>query len=201
MGIPGQALRGFVGQGLDGARRAVSPRVWVYPAASDASTSHTFTAVELGWYRFVAWGPGGGIASSPGGGGALAVVERPLMGGQTVALTVGGSHNGIGSLADTTLTFPNGEIITAGRGGNAGAGGVATINAGLGDIGVSGTAAAGTIGGDAGSSGTYLGGKGSASNSSGGSTPGGGSGTNSVGPSSAKGGEGLIVVTQVRLRP
>jgi len=72
----GQKLRGFVGQGMSGLRKAKSPLSYVYSPGS-----YTLNITKPGWYRFVLWGPGGRIAFLALGSGcrlllALATMRR-----------------------------------------------------------------------------------------------------------------------------
>lgn len=132
MGIPGQKLRGFVGQGMDGRRKRPAVYVYSYPAGS-----HSWTCPETGVWRFVLWGAGAGAdQSAPYGGasGAFYLAERNVVKGQVVALVVGaGVEPDLPTGTDggpSSATFPNGEVITVGGGiGNgANTGGAVTAN-------------------------------------------------------------------------
>lgn len=195
-----QKLRGFTGQGMNGARKAYIPLSYSYPAGSA-----TFAPTKSGWYRFVLFGAGGGAdnGTSSGASGALVIAERVLAVGQSVTVSVGaGGATSGGSGGDTTLTFPWGEVLTAG-GGQGATAGVATANTYVGDTAVNGTdgttSASSSAGADAPASGGYTGGSGatSASVETGGS-PGGGGCTNAA--SGTRGGDGALFIHQTRLR-
>jgi hypothetical protein len=180
----GQKLRGFVGQGMNGLRKAKSPLSYVYPPGS-----YTLTVTKPGWYRFVLWGSGGYASAAISSGGALVIADRRLGAGQAVSIVVGsGEVAGVNSV----ITFPDGSSVTAARGaeGATAAGGVATGNTQLGDTLVNGGAAGGGVPGVAASSGTYRG----------------GTSVNSLSPGNGAsptrpGGDGLCIVHQTRLRP
>jgi hypothetical protein len=179
----GQKLRGFVGQGMSGLRKAKSPLSYVYSPGS-----YTFRPTKPGWYRFVVWGAGGaGNATGAASGGGLVIADRVLSVGQSAAIVVAATGG-----AQSSVTFPDGSIITATSGvdGLASPGGVGSGNAQLGDITASGGASTifGTAGAGA-SSGVYVGGSG------GGTGPGAGIAGTSFS------GSGLCIVHQTRLRP
>ena len=201
-----QKLRGLVGQAMSGERKALTPVVFVYPAGS-----FTFTAPKSGKYRIVVRGGGGGGgaggAGVGGASGALVIGDRFLSKGQTVALAIASAPPINTDAANTTATFPDGSIMTAGGGGEgftpnpAGVaastngldtllnGSLATV-AGLGNNG--GTSSAGLGGGAPGKDG-YRGGN--AVNALG-SPPGvGGKASN------GNGGSGEIIIHQISLRP
>jgi hypothetical protein len=138
--------------------------------------THNFVVPVSGPWRFAVWGGGAG-AWNPGlyagGSGALYSAKRFLERGQIVALVVG--HGGFKGQngANSTATFPNGEVITAaGALGNTGAVAptanrpedivFAGSNGGSGGTGASGVAGLGDAGGagGAGASGTMDGGGG-----------------------------------------
>lgn len=152
----GQPLRGFVGQSMSGSKDPITPESRAYPVGS-----HTFTVPKSGIYRFVLWGAGGGGADAKGGGsGAFILAERPLAAGQSVAISVGApsltaSSDG-GNGGSTTVTLPNGDVLSAGGGAGAtsggGAGGTASgFRTNLGDVAYDGSAGGGV--GSAGSAG------------------------------------------------
>lgn len=193
MSIPGQPLRGLVGQSMSGQRPALTPYVRVFPAGTTV-----FTVTTPGWYRIIVWGSGGrGLGGAAGSGGGLYVAERYLAYGQTVTFVVG--HCGaLGQ--DTTVTLPSGEVITAGAGGSDGSttpgAGSSTLPA-PGDISATGAARVGAAGGAAASSGTYVGGAGGPTNIDTGFAPGGGGGGGGANP--ITGGDGVGFLVQIRL--
>lgn len=221
----GQKLRGFVGQGMNGARRSRTPVFRSYPPGS-----YTLTITVSGWYRFVLWGGGASAQNTDGsgGGGAFIRAERALAQGQRVTIICGAptavpafSATGIDGNA-SSVTFPTGEVITAGGGQTTAsrAGGVATASAldttysgGAGVTSGAGNAGAGPGGGAGGAAGGFVGGGGAGGSlehpggdgATGGSTntagesPGGGGGGNAG--TGAAGGGGLVLVYQVRLKP
>ena len=180
----GQKLRGLVGQGMSGERKAVSPLSYVYSPGS-----YTLTVTKPGWHRFVLWGPGGTTTAAVSSGGALVIADRVLSVGQRVAIVVGLSGS------NSTVTLPTGEVLTAASGaeGTSTAGGVATGNRQLGDILVNGSASTLSPGAAA-SYGSYIGGVAGTK----GRSPGGGG---ESGLSGFGGGDGLCIVHQTRLRP
>lgn len=203
----GQKLRGFVGQGMSGQRKALTPVVYVYPPRSV-----TFTVPVTGKYRFAVRGGGGGGGSGgaglAGASGALVIGDRYLNKGQTVALVVGAvaAFNADGNAS--TATFPDGSVMTAGGGGEgftpnpAGVaastsnldtllnGSLATV-AGLGNAG--GTSGALTGGGAPGKDG-FIG----TNATSGGLAQGPGAGGK---PTNGNGGPGEVIIMQISLRP
>ena len=184
----GQKLRGFVGQGVGGGKKLVTPLSYAYGPGS-----YVLTPIRSGWYRFVLWGAGGTTnGGNVASGGALVVADRYLPTGGSVAIVVGQCT--LTSTSDSTLTLPTGELIVAGAGqtGIAALGGIAVGNAAAGDILVNAPAAPGTgVPGSAASFGRYIGGIGATSK---GDSPGAGSATNLLG------GSGLVLVHQVRSR-
>lgn len=167
----GQRLRGFVGQGMNGARKAITPEVFVFPPGSTL-----FTPARSGKYRLILWGAGGGGgfggANVGGSSGALVIAERVLIKGQpiTLSIAVGGVTGADG--AASTVTFRPGDVITAGGGGEGqtpNAAGVASstnnldilINGSLAGVaglgGSGGTSAGGFAGGGAPGRGNYRG--------------------------------------------
>lgn len=114
--------------------------------------TYTFTAPRAGYHKFVLWGPAGascvGTLAVPGGSGAYVEYSRFMGAGETVSVVVGLSGS------NTTLTFANGKVVTAGTGGDnsggtPGTGGVASG----GDVNLNGTA--GNAGSGAGSGGGF----------------------------------------------
>lgn len=121
--------------------RSVSPISAAYTPGT-----YTFTARAGGFYRFVLRGHGGAGGpsnSNAGGSGAYVEAIRLLGAGQTAAIVVApGSSTGSAGSTDTTVTLPNGEVLSAGGGfaqANSGTGGVPVGKASLGDILISGS--------------------------------------------------------------
>ncbi len=194
----GQRLRGLVGQGMSGVRRSRSP-----VSRSYSPGSYTFTAPTGGWFRFVAFGGGAGASngSYSGASGALVIAQRPLAGGQRVSITVGGGGAiGGGNGGNTTITMPDGEVITA-QGGQGSTGGVGTAKTNLGDVivnGINGTVTGSMVAGaNAPSTTEYIGGSGVALLP--GTAPAAGGATDSsIGQ---RGASGSLQIIQVRLKP
>lgn len=137
--------------------------------------SATWTCPETGSYRFIVnGGGGGGDGTNGGGGGSQSIKVRRVNAGETVAVSVAATVSNQSNGANTTATFADGSVVTAG-GGVSGASTAAGGTAAGGDINTSGSAGSGATGGAGGSSGLYgLGG--------GPGGPGGGTGsTSSVG--------------------
>lgn len=207
--MPG--IRGFVAQGLDGQKKALTAAVRSYPPGS-----YTFVASASGVYRIAMWGAGdhGGGAS-----GAFVQAERPLAQGQRVAVVVANSDSSPPPL-NTTVTLPNGEVLTAGSASGTSTGGTATAT-GRGDIAINGSKGndgtaqlpgGGDNGGAAGTNagpfvggagapgyGGYRGGNGGNAVGSGtvpaGGSPGGGGAT-----PTGVGGGGLVIISRVKMR-
>jgi hypothetical protein len=141
------SIRGFKGQNMRG-RLPVSVVCANFPPGS-----YTFTAAKGGKYKFIAWGAGGGAGTAGagtdtgGGSGGYAEITMFLATGQSVAVVVG-----VGGLfasgGNTTLTFPNGKVVTCtgGAAGAASSGGTAGTATG-GDVNLAGSA--GVTGGTA----------------------------------------------------
>ena len=202
-----QKLRGFVGQGMSGGRKSVTPYVYSYPPGS-----YTFTVPKNGWYRFFVLGSGGSglVAGTAGGSGALVVGERALTKGQAVAVVVGAGETPNNNGNQTTVTFPDGSVMTAGGGvaGNTGgAGGAASSTSNL-DRPYNGSAAGSAGGGtNGGASGAGLGGgspgyEGFRGGNGGTATllaqRGGGGFTTTA---FATSGDGEVLIHQIRIRP
>lgn len=224
MSIPGQKLRGFVAQGMDGRRKRPAVYAYSYPAGS-----YTWTCPETGTWRLVLWGAGAGADQATGTGGASGafyLAERSIVKGQTVALVIGaasepGPASGTDG-GDTTATLPGGEVLTAGGGRGAGVNtggavtanrntdivyagtaGVTTATAGANGNGTNpgtGGAASGTIrpGSGAPGYGPYRGGNGANGTATrNGFTPGGGGTTTSTDGSA--GGDGFVLIHLARV--
>lgn len=174
--------------------------------------SYTWTAPDSGYYRIAQWGTGN-YGSAPNGGpsGAHAQTVVPITGGQAVAIAV--SSGNMASPGDTTVTLPDGRVVTTTSASTTvpgtATGGDINLNGSAGGVGVSGAGTAGlgtaggvggpgdatTMGGGAGAPGYgyYPGGNG-ADGSTGfpGQTPGAG------GRSGASlGGHGLVIIERV----
>jgi len=218
--MAGQPLRGLVGQSMSGQKKRIDVPAYSYPPGT-----YTFTAPASGWWRVVAWGAGGkGGGTGGGGGGAFIQADRVLRAGQTVSITVG--PGGFAS-ANTTVTLPGGEVLTAGCGASnavSAAGGVATTSS-PDDIKLSGGAAGavdgngsagqgtnpggggtgvgggGAGGGGAAGQGNYRGGNGSgpfgAGTAGSANSPGGGAGG---GAGSCVGGDGQVIIHRIRVK-
>lgn len=167
--MPG--IRGFVAQGLDGQKKPRTPAVAIY-----APGTFTFRVAAPGVYRIAVRGHGGAAGpaagSQAGGSGSLLIADRPLGAGQTLAIYVPFAPMLASAVPLwTTVTLPDGEVLSAGGGyGAAGGaptakGGVATGNLARGDIVLAGTdGVAGTGAGNPGNG--DQGGAGGASNGS-----------------------------------
>lgn len=182
----GQRLRGFVGQGMNG-RRARVPSAGAMPVFATSGTgeitirSHCVALIYM-------WGAGasgcddvGLNNTGAGGGGGAALFARVFLNlGQKLSYSVGAGGAGVTGSAttgsdggDSTVTLPDGRVLTAGggkagtRGSTGGLGGVATG----GDInrrgGKGGDGVPGTVNGVAGE-GTGAGAGGAGSGSAGG---------------------------------
>jgi hypothetical protein len=111
-------------------RRQPVPYEASYPAGV-----HNWVSPASAYYRFVLWG-GGGVDGTNGGSGALAIAVRRVARGQIVALNVA---DGGAPSDDTTATFPDGRVITAGSAVNT----VAGVASG-GDVNINGVAGGGS---------------------------------------------------------
>lgn len=157
---------------------AIRGLVHTFPAAASA---HTFPITATGRWRFVLWGGGGGGKNSGtwgGGSGAFYLAERRLIAGQVVTISTGnGGPESGGNGGDTTVTLPDGEVLTAGgaQSSVSEAGGAVTANRNT-DIVFPGSS--GGLGTNAGANG--LGGSGGAGGSGG--IGGGGAGAPGFGP-------------------
>lgn len=166
---------------------------------------YTFTPPQAGLWKFVLWGAGGGCfngtSGQAAGSGAYCETNRRLDPAQNVTIIVGaGSTNSGGA---TTVTFPDGTVVSAGGGVTGNSTGVGGVASG-GDVNLAGSAAGQAGGGTGGgtSAGTtsgggapanlpYRGGSGGAANASG-QSPGGGAGA--AGPGlQPSGGSGLAM--------
>lgn len=211
-------LKGFAAPNMAGRKQVVNSLVYNFPGGQQ-----TFVVPKTGWWKVVMWGAGGlggstGSGNSTGGGsGAYIEAIRHLSARQSVKLDIGSTSG-----ASTRVTFPSGEVLTAGGGlsGSTGAsGGLASANTAVGDIAINGSAGgsnadgaggAGTGGaaGGSGGSGTFGGGAGAPANApfaggagggsvnSAGQCPGGGGGSTTG--SSTVFGSGFVLVCRLR---
>ena len=145
-------------------QNAAQQQPYSFPASASA---YTFTVPRTGKWKFVAWGPGGnGGLGSSGASGAYVEVTRQLQRNATVTITVGRV-----AVSDTTIVFPNGYTVTAGRATTSTAGtatnGDVNLNGSAGGLtgAVNGTAGSGTGGGAGGATnGGLAGGSGAPAN-------------------------------------
>jgi len=133
-------LRGFVAQAMAARKKQIFQEPQEFPNAG----SFSFSPPRPGRWKFVGWGPGGdgNNGATAGASGAYIEVTRYLTRKDVIAIVVGA----VGS--DTTITFPNAVVVTAGKA-SAAVAGVATG----GDVNINGTAGVvtGTINGNPGS--------------------------------------------------
>jgi len=191
-------VKGLVAQTMDGRKSNPDPGQppHIFPAGS-----WIFTPPRAGQWKFVAWGPGGHGGNGASGAYFEKTVSLSIV--STVQIVVGTP-----TLSDTTVTFPNGIVATAGRAAGS-AVGVATG----GDVNLAGSTSAsvglGTGGGRAGTGGAgagsgapanlpYRGGPGAdiAAFSQANNSPGGGGTNDGIVPT--PGGAGLVLAVFVR---
>lgn len=208
-------LRGFCGQSMTSGKPVVrNPQPYMFPPRS---TPHSFTIPQTGYWKFVAWGPGGVSDGNMngGGGGGYGEVTRWLGKGEVVTITSG---EGAPNASNTTIIIRT-ETFTATKGGTPAGGTASGFDVNLtggagGSNGASGSPGSGSGGGAGGpsaSSGTrsggggapailpYRGGAGGNSRSGGspfGGNPGGGGGNANV--SAVTGGDGLVLALLLR---
>ena len=164
----------------------------------------TFTPPKAGYWKFVQWGVGGSVSTVGNASGAYTEYTRFLTSAQSVALVVG-IYAGVGTV-DTTATFPDGYVVTAGKATGAtpgtASGGDVNLNGSAGTAGstsATGANGSGTGGGaGAANSGTNDGGAGAPANlpyrgGAGGASPGGG-----ASQASQAVGNGLILAVFVK---
>ena len=123
----GQPIRGLVGQGMTGRKIDTAQEPFNFPVGS-----WTFTPPEPGVWKFVAWGVGGSPSGQGGASGAYGEITRSLTTTQSVTIVV--SKFVGSSTPDTTITFPDGHVATAGSA----AGNIAGVATGF-DINLAGT--------------------------------------------------------------
>lgn len=154
----------------------------------------TFTAPQSGYWKFVGWGPGASTFSNANSGdsGAYGEITRFLPKGAQVPIVAGVAGGSPGTGTDTTITFPDGRVYTAGCATGTGGAGLGAPVGGW-DFSLPGNAGAvgTTPGGDGPSHGSYRGGTGG--NSGAGNLPGGGAASGT-----GAGGGGMVIVSFVR---
>ena len=184
--------------------------------------SYTFTPTVSGWWKFVLWGGGARPTTGYGGGsGAYCEITKFITTGQTAALVAGRGAGSGGAAQNSTVTFLDGTVVTAGAavneiggtatggdvnlngstGGVDGPGGASGAN-GLGTGGGAGGAYEPNVGGGAGAPANlpFLGGVGGYAGGGqhyGGGTPGGGAVSTSYGVQVAAG-DGMIIAFLAR---
>jgi hypothetical protein len=134
-GIGSQGIGSRPGVG----RKAIASRFGGKEATSPAdfpAGTWSFVPPQTGYWKFVLRGCGGAGSSGSGAGasGAYCEVTRYLTTAQSVAIVVGTAFG-----PDTTATFPDGKVVTAGRASLA----VAGVASG-GDVNINGTPGVGT---------------------------------------------------------
>lgn len=152
----------------------------------------SWTAPYSGYFRFTLRGGGGNATASLGGGsGAAAQASCYLQKGASIACTVGnGGAAGSVDGGDTTLTLPNGVVVTAGGGKSASNGGAGGVAIG-GEASTPGLPSVSTTGGNAPDFGTF---PGAPTNTVSGRQPGTGAGGSYI-STIVNGGTGEIYVT------
>lgn len=171
----------------------VNPVKLLRVGKSTADVSISFLAEIPGLYQFALYSNGGnGSPNLGGGGGSLAIKTKRLRKSEVATILL--AYN-----AASTVTFDDGSVLTAGRGGNTnpgvsvGAGGVATG----GDVNLSGTSGSASgaayLGGSAPSYLGFVGGQSADTPVLGNATPGGGG----TGFAQQAGCPGQIIVTYV----
>lgn len=195
-----RGIKGFVAQGMDGRKR--------YPAQQQPYNFPTgawsFTPPKAGFWKFIIWSPGGGSdTGTAGASGAYSEITKRLSTAQTVT-GVTGRFNA----SDSSVTFPDGVVVTCTRavngtpgaasGGDVNLAGSAGGAAGLGTGG--GAAGSSTGGAGAPANAPYKGGAGGpgggTSRDGDGLSPGGGGGR--TGSGSADGGEAMILAVFIK---
>jgi hypothetical protein len=229
-------IRGFVGQSLAGHK---SHRDAVFhfadkPIFLDGAQTGSFTATKSCWALIALWAAGGAgygdvsdLTGSGAGAGGFVYKRIRLARGQTISWSIGPNGTGAGgSAAASTVTLPDGRVLTASGGGGGtngptgGRGGDATggdINRKGGDgsggspnpgdpgpFGAPGGTSSANAGGGGGAPGmtdeaaSFTGGQGANSGSAPGGTPGGGGGGFSSTSSWGVGGLGRLIIFFVR---
>lgn len=107
----GQSLKGFVSQSM---RPGKSNKRLQEPFVFPWGASYVFKPPKAGYWKFVLWGAGGdgSVVTAGGASGAYVEVTKFLTLAQTVTLVVGEFAL---NYVDTTATFPDGSIASAGR--------------------------------------------------------------------------------------
>lgn len=183
--------------------------------------SYTFTPTVSGWWKFVLWGGGARPTTGYGGGsGAYCEITKFITTGQTAALVAGRGAASGGAAQNSTVTFLDGTVVTAGAAvneiGGTATGGDVNLNGsnggidgggggnggnGLGTGGGAGGVFDSNVGGGAGAPANlpFRGGVGGSAGSPhyGGGTPGGGAVSTTYG-SQVPAGDGLIIAMLAR---
>jgi hypothetical protein len=165
-------LFGLRGQSMGG------PKVTSIEAPSYcASGTYTFTAPATGYYKFVLWGGGGGGynggSGAGGSSGAYAEFTRLMTWGERATVVVGVPGPLSTPGGDSSVTFADGKVVTAGGGGGGGTSTTVGVASG-GDVNINGSAP-GLVGGAGNAGGGTAGGAGGsaiASSFAGGGAPG-----------------------------
>ena len=183
--------------------------------------SYTFTPTVSGWWKFVLWGGGARPTTGYGGGsGAYCEITKFITTGQTAALVAGRGAASGGAAQNSTVTFLDGTVVTAGAAvneiGGTATGGDVNLNGSTGGVdGASGQNGGDGLGTGGGAGGLFTpnsgggagapanlpfrGGVGGSAGSShyGGGTPGGGAVSTTYG-SQVPAGDGLIIAMLAR---
>jgi hypothetical protein len=190
MGI--MSVRATTGGANARRRRTALPLPTIYPPGS-----WTFTAPSSDVYEFAGWSPGyASLNSAPSVSGSFALKKVHLAKGQTVAIVVGAAaalagSGSIGANTATSVTFPDGSVMTVALGDPASSTAAAATG---GDVNLPGNVSSdSTVGAAAPSYGDYNGGP-QSSTAGVANAPGGGAPYRAAG---ATGGDGLVIVRRV----
>lgn len=144
----GQPLRGLMAQNIGGAKKSPAQKE---PTIYGRGT-WSFVPALAGRYKFIAWGDGGAATSGSAGASAgYAEATVYLDPSRSTAIVVQGP--------DTTITFPNGRVVTAGAASTITPGTATGADLNIAGS-VAGAAGSGTGGGPAGAAGATTGGAG-----------------------------------------
>jgi hypothetical protein len=173
---------------MNGARsRAASAIVYV-TALNPGDTSWVCPATK--YYTITARGAGGGVSGGSGGGSGGATQKTELIRfGEIVTLSIGraGGRGINGNGGDTVVTFPSGNVMTAGGGVGPTTGGTAAG----GDLNVPGNAAVSGAGGNAPAIGNFPAVAAALSNNTNGAGTG---GSTDGGSTNQGGGQGIVII-------